>query len=474
MRTKGMMVAATAMVVSTGTLAAQGRSELVAVALQGRRYQPAVCSLKGDFRSSSAATNLKTASDGADGGSKPDREKAERIIGTARTNALAAIEADPKKSAGWYYYGRSSLLLGDLAAADSAFTKAVELAPDCAEDVKAFRQTAWTLLMTPASKLSREGQADSALVLFRQAAQISRDFPQGFYNMGVIHANAGHADSAVHYFKLAQQKAGTNPQFASERSGSTLNLAAVYQQQDKHADAARELKTYLAINPNDVQAKRALAQSLRLSGAADEAAQVEAQLVASGNATSNDLMQLGVNAFAAKKYAEAADAFGKVLEKEPHNRAALFNLANVHFAAKDGPKLVAASEKLIAIDPLNEDVYKLQAEGYKAQNNVDMQVKVVEKLIAMPTILQIDSVTAIKGASGVKVFGKAIGREAQTPGGKPLPAAPVAVIFELIKLDGTVVATQEVAIPALQAGARHEIVFEAKGDGISEWRYRLK
>ena len=49
------------------------------------------------------------------------------------------------------------------------------------------------------------GADDSALSLFRRAATISNASPIGPYNMGVLFANRGEADSAIRYFGETQR-----------------------------------------------------------------------------------------------------------------------------------------------------------------------------------------------------------------------------------------------------------------------------
>ncbi len=51
------------------------------------------------------------------------------------------------------------------------------------------------------------------------------------------------------------------------------------------------------------------------------------------------------------------------------------------------------------------------------------------------------------------------------------PAA-MTLIFEFLDGKGTVVANQEVQIPALKPGASQPIQVSAKGAGIMAWRYK--
>lgn len=476
MRTFGFVgVAAVAFLALPLTAQVEGNARVMRT-FAGGRYQSPLCPLKGDFRTSSAGMYLKTSVEGAEGGARPDDEKRIGIVKKGRDQAIEAVKANPKSGAGWYYLGRAELLLGNLVGADTAFTKASEYAPDCAEEVKGYRQRAWQPLLMGANEAMKASKMDSALVLFREAAIISRDYPQGFYNMGILFANTNHPDSAAHYFSLAVEKSGNDPRLAKDKLAAIVNLASMYQAMDKHAEAVEQFRKYLAAEPNDAQVKKAMASSLRLSGQTEEAAKIESAMLttalADGSATANDLMQMGVNLFQDKKYPEAADAFGKALEKEPYFRDALFNLANVYLAEKNGPKLIETAQKLLAIEPQNTINLKLLGEGYRAANDQAKLIETVEKLVAIPTSVAVDNFQARK--DGAKMAATATGLEATTPGGKPLPAAAKTLTFEFIDGAGAVVATKEVAIPALKAGATHAIEFEVTGANIRGWRYTAK
>jgi len=330
--------------------------------------------------------------------------------------------------------------------------------------------------MNPASEYVRANKSDSALMLFREASIISRDMPDGFYNMAVLFANGGTDDSAVIYFRKAAEQAALDERFAERRNSATFNLAAMYQRMGRHAEAAVELQKYVVWMPNDIEAKRALAQSLRLSGKMAESQAIEQQLLANaastGTLTTNDMMAIGVNLFNDKKYAEAAVAFQKVVDQSPNDRFAWFNLANTHLALKDGPKLVLAAGKLAMIEPLNEDNLKLLGEGYRITNKQDSLIATVTKLLALPTSVGVSGFTS--RADGAKITGEATGRPAQNAKGVNLPAAAVTVTFEFLNAEGVVVATQDLAVPALKATEKHPFTVDATGTGIASWRYRAK
>jgi tetratricopeptide (TPR) repeat protein len=183
-------------------------------------------------------------------------------------------------------------------------------------------------------------------------------------------------------------------------------------------------------------------------------------------------MTAGVNLYNDKKYAEAAKAFEQVVAQRPYDRDALYNLANTYLAMKDGAKLLPTAENLAAIEPLNETAVKLVGEGYKQNNKVDDAVKVAEKVLAMPVDVKVSDFSST--ASGATLSATATGRDAQTATGKPIPPAAVNLAVEFLDTKGTVVATQDAAIPALQKGATHEIKVAGQGKGITAWRYKQK
>ncbi|HET9133624.1 MAG TPA: tetratricopeptide repeat protein [Gemmatimonadales bacterium] len=469
---------ATSLAVPT-VLAAQV-SEAVSASMPSRYVAP-TCEIKpGHFKVSSGVTYLIGAQGGngqVSGAGDPEKRRNLRNSGIRVVTEAITENNQAGNGAAWYYLGRLHLDGGDLVGADSAFTKAAELAPQCAEDIRSWRQRAWLVLMNPAAEYVRQDKGDSALALFRQAAIISRDFPQGFYNMGVLYANGNEPDSAAKYFEISKQRAATDPaRFAKDRNAAAFNLAAMYQRAGKHDAAITELRAYIGWEPGDVEAKRALATSLRAVGKTDEATALDKEalqtMAASGDLTSSDVMTMGINAFNDKKYEEAAQQFAKVLETEPWNRDARYNLANAYLALQDGPKLVETAAPIVENEPLNEDARKLLSQGYRIQGNNDKLIETATALVAMPTGLQ--GVRLAVGTDGARLTGTAYGRAAQTLEGKAIPAKAQTMVIEFLGKDGAVIATSEVALPALAAEATHDFTAEATGAGIVGWRYKVK
>lgn len=403
-------------------------------------------------------------------------ENAQRVI----TEAITQNGQD-KNAGAWYYLGYADLALGDVAGADSSLTRAEALAPDCKADIAKLRRLPYAPLFNQGITFSKSGQTDSAAAYFRRAAAINPSAPEAPYSLAGIYLKQHQPDSAVVYLQKSIENASA-PDRAGMRNEARYNLAVTLVQLKRDKDAVPVLQAYLKEKPNDVDARKALAVAFRGAGMVDSAKAVEAQLLnasagaSSGGAAaggpalgSSDLFTLGVQRYQEKNYAEAAKAFSTLLQQEPFNRDALYNLANTYYAMKDAANLTKTAERLVAIDPMNEDVLKLQAAGYQMAKNQAMQMKVAERLFALPTSVKVDALQPT--ASGATLTATATGRTAQTLSGATVKPKAETLEFEFLDKTGNVVNTQPVQVPALSPGQTQSLNVTAQGAGIVAWRY---
>lgn len=443
-----------------------------------QRYQQPGCELKSNhFKVSSGATYLKT-------GIETDvPENKTRVWESGRKVLLEAIQQNgqAENPAAWYYLGRIYLQQGDLVGADSALTRAEKGAPQCAEDIQGYRQNGWAALMRAGNNFEEQQNPDSALVMYREAAMIHPASPLAPYFIAKVLNDKGQTDSAAVYYGHAAMagEGSTDTSVVKVRNRSAFNEGAIYLNSKQYHKAVAAFERYLKWEPNDVEAKRGLAGAYRGAGQVDKAQALEGELVASGagggaagGAGAQDLMSVGVNLYNDKKYAEAAQAFEQVVAAEPYNRDAIFNLTNTYLAMKDGAKLLPTAERLLALEPLNETALKMVGEGYKQTNKVDDAVKTAEKVLALPVNVKVTEFTA--EGSAASWTATATGRGAQTPTGKAIAPRPVALAVEFLDAKGTVVASQDLQVPALQPDASQELKATAQGAGIAAWRYKVK
>ena len=457
------------------------RNERVVTAMEnftGGRYVPPECDAlddTGHFKVSSGRTYLSTAI-GDGGGVRENRERQLRDARRVITEAITENDRGDSPSA-WYFLGRVYLHQGDLAGADSALSKAEALAPDCRAEIDELRRVAFVALINPGIDSMKAERNDAALTLFREAASIYPAAPDPVYYQATLLYNTGQIDSAIPLFKEAIERASTDSTKQQIMNQSRFYYGYALLQQNRAAEAVPVLETYVQSNPDDIDGKKLLINAYRATGQAEKAAPLEQELVSSAGAAGDavatgDLFSIGVARFQEKNYAEAANAFAKVVETEPHNRDALFNLANAYLALEDSPKLIETATKLVALDPMNERALQLLGEGYRMGKKQDELIKTVERIT--PMLISVENAAMQTNAEGATFTATATGRDAMTLAGAPVAPAPVTLSVEFLDAQGNVVDTQEVAVPALKSGETHTINVQGSGAGIAAWRYARK
>jgi tetratricopeptide (TPR) repeat protein len=391
-------------------------------------------------------------------------------------------EAQAGNAAAWYYLARVYLQQGDVGGIDSAFAKALALQPQCELDINQYRQNNWAQLANAGLELQKKGDNEGAIVLFRDANRFFHGLPHVASNLGVLFANANKDDSAAKYFKeayeIAEKSAATDTSMITDRNANAMNLILMYTRLGRHKEAIPMLHKYLAWDPKNLDARKMLIEAFRGANMADSAEALSNAMVSDMSKQNldsldlGDLMAIGVAAFNAQKYAEAATAFSKAAARNPYSRDAVYNLANAYLAMNDHQKLVETATKLVEIEPMNEDVYRLVGQGHKGLKHDAEVLKAAEKLVGLPFTVEMGSFSI--GKSVAKLSGQATGRSPTDAQGKAIKPAPVTLVIEFVTSAGQVVDTKEVAIPVLQPGATQAIAVEAKGADIAGWRYHAK
>jgi tetratricopeptide (TPR) repeat protein len=477
---------------------------------QPTNYEVPTCDL-GDthFKVSSGRTYVKSAIENA--------TNRERILGDAKRVLTEAVERDGQANSAqaWFWLGRVALYQGDIAAADGAFDRAEGLAPGCKDEIAKFRRPTWVGLTQAGIDLLNQERGPEAKPYLEAAAGFYDQEPQAFAGLGRLaqdandqaaavewyrkayaasdkpdlrearamaaaqigtaFASQGNTDSAIAYLTTAVQSADTVNQAALLKQ-SLFNLALMEQRAGRPADAARHLGEVVARSPDDVDARRGLAQALRAAGMADSARAIEQGLLQAagtgGEVSASAVMDLGVAAYREQKYDQAAEAFAKVLAMEPNNRDALYNLANSYLGLNDWAKLGETADRLLKLEPYNEFVNKAAIRAHQQQKHAAAANEAATRLLAMPVAIEV---------SGFQVAGDkatwqatATGREAMTASGAPKAPAAGVIVVEFLDASGAVVTSTDVAVDALAAGAAQALSASATGSGIQAWRYRSK
>ncbi len=469
-------------------LAAQAQRDsattLVAMVQQAQpqRYEPIDCLGDGHFKVSSAKTTVKSALEASNKAAVPGMlERARRVV----TEAISQNGQDVNPAA-WYWLGRIYLYEGDLGGADSALSRAGQLAePACAKEMNLIRITTANALLRPGLDLMQAGQADSATRVLKLALHFYGDTPSpyAFSTLGGYYYNTKKMlDSAAFYFAKAVDASGKDTLFREVRESSQFNLAVALQNNNQDAEAAAAYNKFLTMKPNDLEAMKGLAAALRSAGQTDSAQVIEKKLLdipggeqAGANAeavTTVDIFNLGVSAFQDSNYADAVKAFKQVLEREPNNLDAERNLAFSYVQLKDGAQLLPVAKRMYEREPLNETTVRLLANAYGMTGKSDQQVSLAEKLVQMPVTITIQ--TFKPTPAGASLQGESTGRAATNLAGKAVAPKGLTLSFEFLNDAGTVVTTKEVVVPALAKGAAEPIAIEVQGEGITGFRYHQK
>jgi tetratricopeptide (TPR) repeat protein len=354
---------------STPLAAQEGRINQRLAAGQPAKFVQGLCPIRLGSKKLEAGFNaLRKAYD-----AKTPAEKS-ALLNDARQNILAAIATEGQASNGgaWYYLARTALMRGDPIEADSAFTKAQDLAPACELDISTHRQNSWAVLGKAGIDMQQAGQSDSALAQFLDATYLFRGLPHVYSNIGVIFANTGRSDSAVVYFQKALEIAEKDSTLTEERNNAAQNLALMQIRAEQFPAAIKTLQKSRGWYMEEIAAKRArldslrkvtpatpaqtqeiealqqalstletsltdtektLALTFRNQGMTDSAEAMEHSVVTKFSAMNldsletGDLLTVGVAHFNGGRYPEAKAAFTKAAERNAWSRDARYNLA---------------------------------------------------------------------------------------------------------------------------------------------------
>lgn len=322
--------------------------------------------------------------------------------------------------------------------------------------------------------------ADSSIFLAHAANQIEPGRPQGWYTIGAAFLEAHQNDSAGWYMQKAYQApVDSSAVTVGVRQAAAYQYGVIAFNANDFAGAARAFGLAVQLKADDADARRNLAISLRRAGMADSAAKVEQSMMAAGvgtdaGLTTDQLMNIGVEQFNAKKYSDAAATFEKILAVEPYNRDALFNAANAYLGLQDGDKLLATALKLEAIDPMSEDAMKLVANGYRLKHDQPNLMKKATALGGATVTLSAAQNAFAPTATGATLALTATGRDGRDVNDRPVHGVAVPIVVEFLNKDGAVVSSADAVVPVLAPGATAQIPVTGTGAGIIAWRYHRK
>jgi len=154
---------------------------------------------------------------------KPDQREPQLVQAKKALGEAITQDNQSTNPAAWYYLGRYYVIVGDVAGADTALSRAATLAPKCAEDIATYRGELLSKLLNDGLSAWQDGKQDSALGLLQVAARLDPRNPKAFATVAALYASRSNDDSALAYYRLAARTAGDAAAFANDRREALTN-----------------------------------------------------------------------------------------------------------------------------------------------------------------------------------------------------------------------------------------------------------
>lgn len=393
--------------------------------------------------------------------------------------ALAAaqegIAADSANPVHYYLAGQAYAGLRDYAAADRMFERAEEIYPAYEIEVEPEREQAWGIAFNEGVEAYNAGDLEAAAEAWARANQIYDVRPEAFMNLAIVRAQAEDYDAAIEAYQgglAALDRVPATRELEAEeiaereetRSTMRTGLAELLMFRERFSEAETLFRQALESDPDNPELLSQLAVTLARQGQEDEAAAIYTRLLAQPDLTTADLFNVGVSLFNARAYEQAAEAFRRVTQAHPNSRDAWYNLANSLYALDRFADLVPVSERLVELDPLNENSALIMARALRETGQNQRALAELQRNAALP--VHIEQIEMRPREDATRVTGTIVGNQA--PAG-----TPVRLRFNFYGDSGQLGSeTINVAAPATDEQTRFEAVFSGP-EMVTHYNYEL-
>ncbi|MBI5512089.1 MAG: tetratricopeptide repeat protein [Deltaproteobacteria bacterium] len=218
------------------------------------------------------------------------------------------------------------------------------LAPPWTVDAQSIAAEARAAFQRGVSALANS-RIDVAREAFARAAALAPEWGLAFLEWGAVEASIDPKSAlALECLHQAAELAPGNPRVHYQ-------LGLLYEQQEKYADAVRELKAAIALRPTMVDARFHLARLLILTGARDEAATALEAVIAADAGHTGALAALAELYEGAGKIDAAETALLSIAKIQPQIAFNHVRLGQFYERQGDQRKAQAAFAKAEALDP---------------------------------------------------------------------------------------------------------------------------
>ena len=390
--------------------------------------------------------------------------------------ALDGIANQPNNPQSYRQAGEAYVGLNDLAGADSMWTRAEDLYPLYSFDLSPLREQQWVKQYNLAVNQIQAGDREGAIPQLESAHTIYKGRPEAMLNLGSLHAQLGNDSDAVEWYRIALEllrgpEFETQPEdvqatWSENEEIAAFNLAQILANAGRNEEAEVAYRTYLERSPDNVTALSNLAVVLMSMDRNDEAAEIYQALLARTDLDARDYYVTGIGLYNAENYSMAAQAFGRSYELIPESRDALYNYAQALYLAGELDELYPAAVSLAEMDPHNNNVYRLLAQGLMAQGDTAEAARVLEEEMATLEFEIDGTMLQPFGGGGGVVNGELVNHTLE--GG----SIDIRVFF--YGVDGLEIGTRDVSVPVPAAEMREVFRVELDTDqDVVAYRYEV-
>jgi Flp pilus assembly protein TadD len=377
---------------------------------------------------------------------RQDEAGKQQMYEQAMVHLREGMQRDADNARVWLLAGTVLAGMGEMAEADQAFVRALQLHPAYADDIESEREQAWIDAFNTGIELMDQQRYDEAIRLLENAQLIYRQRPEALMNLGAMYANTGQTEQALRAFEQAAD---------ATRSPLFDQLDAEQQ------DAWTRMRDMAQLN---------IAQ---ISAAA------------------------GVDAFQEDNFAQAEAHFQRAMEINPHSRDYLYNYAQALWAQASGmedvveaegpgaaearqqlpalyTRIEEAADKLRVIDPNNETMYIIAARAKRMRGLLEGDEPAGQQA-ALRLLEQHDALPVLVEDVQVHVDGDAVAISGRMKNRKATAGAPVQIQFTLLGADGRTVGQETITVNAPAADADEVFRARVASEGeLAGWRYTVQ
>jgi len=336
--------------------------------------------------------------------------------------ALEGVEEDPNNPIHHFLAGVASVRLGQYEEADRLFIEAVRIYPAYELDVEPEREAGWADAYNAGADAYASGDVGGALEAWKGAAAIFQLRPEAHRNLAMVLQVEGRHEEAARAYQEAldglERRPATRVLEEAEvvrrvelRQGMEEELGRLLLMMNRHAEAEPLLRSQLERDPGDVQVQGDLALALSGQGRMEEAAEIYASLLSEEELETTQLFNLGIALFRAEDFRRAGEAFRRVTELRPNSRDAWFNYANSLFADGAWADLTHVGERLLELDPLNENAALITARALLETGDEEGALERLDRIDDAP--VHVEGLLMLSGDGRTTIRGRLAGNQAE-------------------------------------------------------------